>query len=154
MPGHPQLTQQSWQVLVNSLNVVYTIYPTAATPLVDTAGVTVTADAAGNKLGVTKEIIAAAGIAVDFWVCGIAVNTASAADQYLVRLASGAGDGAAFADVGPLDLTAVTANIPLITLPMWRKFVAGTRIAARLACLDAVARTLNVSVLVATGVGT
>jgi len=151
----PQEVQQTFLALVNSGNIVYTVYPTAATPLVDVTGIALTADAAGSKLGGTVEIIAGAGgIATAFWVCGIMVNTASAADQFLVRLASGAGDGVAFADFGPMDLTAVTANIPPIHLPHPVRFAALTRIAGRVACLDAVARTLNVSVLVATGIGT
>ncbi len=148
----PQEVQQTFLALVNSGNIVYTVYPTAVTPLVDTAGVTMTADAAGNKLGATKEILAATPAVC--WVCGIAVNTASAPDQFLVRLASGAGDGVAFADVGPMDLTAVTANIGPIYLPYPVRFAAGVRLAGRLACLDAVARTLNVSVIAAAGVGT
>jgi len=151
MPAHPQLTQQSWMALVNSGNIVYTSYPTAVSPLANVTGVQLAADAAGSKYGATVEILAATPAVC--WVCGISINTASAIDQYMVRLSVGAGDGAIIAESGIIDLTAATANVPPIWFPYPIRLAAAVRIGGRLACLDAVARTLNVSVTLATNVG-
>lgn len=152
--GLGQEIRQLFMSRVQTGNIVWTTYPTAVAPLADVTGVTATADAAGSKYGATKEIIAAAAIAVAFWVGGLSVNTASAADQFQVRLAQGAGDGTLFAESGIIDLSAVTANVPPIWLPIPVRLAASTRVACRLACLDAVARTLNVSVMVGTNIGT
>ncbi len=147
-----QQVGQLWRGLVFSGNIVYTTYPTAVAPLADVTGVTATADAAGSKYGAVKTVVAA-GPAVAFWLCAVSVNTASAADQYQVAVTLGAADALAW-ESGIMDLTAVTANVPPIWLPRPIRSVASAKIGAKIACLDAIARTLNVSVTVGTGFGT
>lgn len=148
-----QSIQQVFNAMVNSGSIVITTYPTGVDPLTDVTGVTATADGAGSKYGATKEIVAANGITTVFWVVALCVNTASAADQYQVRLVQGAADGTRFWDSGIMDLSAGTANVPPIKLEFPVRLAANTRVACRVACLDAVARTLNVSIKAAVSVG-
>jgi len=148
--GLPQEVRALFNAGVGSGSIVITQYPTAVAPLVNTTGVVCTADAAGSKYGAVATI-AAAGPAVPFWLAGYSVGVASAADSFIVALTLGAGDTLAI-ECGIIDITAVTVNVP----PQWFRFpvrsAASAKIGAKIANFDAVARTLNVTVLVATGV--
>lgn len=150
--GFAQQVAQIWNRNINSNNIVYTTYPTDVAPLADVTGVVCTADAAGSKYGAVATVVAA-GPASAFWIAAVSVNTASAADQFQVAVTLGAGDTLAW-ESGIMDLSAVTANVPPIWLPVPVRSVASAKIGAKIANLDAVARTLNVSVTVGTGFGT
>lgn len=111
------------------------IYPDTA------VGVTVTAAGGGTfARGAYSQIVAAAGIATKFRITAIVVQNVSAADEWEIDLAAGTAasevDFATFKFVG--DGRVEISSIADVA--------AGARLAARIGCLDAVARTAKITV--------
>lgn len=116
------------------------VYPNLA------AGATATADAAGWTYGLYAEV-AAAGPANAYKVTGICVDSPSAGDLYQVEIATGAGAAEVpYATIKFECSTDAGFVIPLV-LTGAGEIVGATRIAARIACAGAVARTLGISVI-------
>lgn len=104
------------------------------------AGVTTTCNAAANFVkGAYAQIVPAAGITTRFRPSAIVVDNPSAADEYEIQLAK----GAAAAEVVVCTIKVTGAG----RYPINCDYVeANTRIAARAGCLDAVARTIGVTI--------
>ena len=124
-------------------NTAQAILPLLANGVVATAGA-----GAWDAYDAWVELDAGAGVpANDFVITGIVIDTPSAADLFQVAI----GAGAALAEVQVCEVAfeiATDAGL-LPVLPCTSDVIAGgTRIAARIACAGAVARTLGVKVLV------
>lgn len=124
--------------------VVYTLYPVVGAGV--SVGATVTQGAAG-AWGADKEIIAAAGITTDFWFCSAMVDTASGAETFVVDIEEAGVTSIYQFRVNP---TAVTLNLGQFAAPFPRRVAASTQVTARCAGPTG-AKTINLSVLVATG---
>lgn len=138
-----QYTRRALQALLG-LTAVYTLYPVVGAGAIP--GVTVTT--AAGSWGADATIIAAAAIPGEFWVCSADVDTvAGGAIQPFVIELEIAGTTSIFAF--RFDPTATTTNIGRFRVPYPRYIPAGSQITARAS--GAAIRTINVSVLVATG---
>jgi len=120
--------------------------PTSPLPNLD-AAVQLLADAAGWTYGLYAQIDDGAGTpAFPFKIVAVVVGATSAADEYQIEIASGAGAAevpaceVAFTGIGADNSVIIPCETPVIA--------AGTRIAARVACLGAVARTADIKVIV------
>ena len=137
-----QYTKRNTQALLG-LNVVYEITTTGTG-----SGVTVTA---GDAIyGDAKDIIAAAAVLTEFWVCSVLLDTASAAAVFDVRLAD-ATLTVNFAAVR-FDATAATVNtapIPIGPFPV--RFAGSTQITAVAGDDAGGTKTINVGILYAVG---
>ena len=105
------------------------------------AGATVTAAAAGAYAkGAYVELVAAAGITTTYKPIGLVIDNMSAADEFEIELARGA--PAAEIVIGTFKFGADGR----LAIPSLRRLDANMRLAARVGCFDAVARTVNISV--------
>ena len=105
------------------------------------AGVTATANAAGGYAkGAYVELAAASVITTKYKPTALVIDNISAADEYEVELASG-GAGSE-TTIGTFKFGAEGR----IQIPSIAAVDANTRLAARIGCNDAVARTANISV--------
>jgi len=125
------------------LTPTYTLYPAVAAGTV--AGTVVTSGA--GAWGADKELIAAAGIATEYWVCAFDLDTAGAAQGYVIDIEVA---GTTHVTSFRFDVTAVTANLsrfPAAPFPIY--VVASSQLTARAA--GVAAKVIGVSTLVATG---
>jgi len=133
--------------ILRGINVVYTLYPVVGAAV--TVGTTVTSGA--GAYGAVKELIAAAGIAADYWVVAVDHDTAGVAQVFRNEI----GTGVAGVYTTPkmqyqLDLTAVTVNLARFMVGPYPAHVpGGTQLVAR--STGAAAKTINLSVTIATG---
>lgn len=135
---------------IETQNIRMTRYPAAAVGVTTTTGKSY---AYGAYLGAGAEIIAAAAITTDYWLMSIGIDTASNADIYVVKIATGAVGSEVDIAVFHTDLTAVTANIPPMVLPIPVKVIANGRLTVASAAGSANNRTMNISAIVGTNVG-
>jgi hypothetical protein len=133
---------------VLGLSVVYTLYPVVGAAVI--TGTTVTSGA--SAYGAVKELIAAAAIANDFWLCAVDHDTAGAAQVFRVEIGTGtAGVYTTSRMEYQLDLTAVTINLGRMMVGPYPAFIAaGTQVVAR--ATGTAAKTINLSITVATGI--
>lgn len=125
-------------------SVTYTLYPVigAGVPV----GTVVTSGA--GAWGADKELIPAAGIATDYFVCACDLDTAGAAQPFVVNLEVA---GATTVFALRCDLTAVTANIARFLAGQFPvRVAAGSQLTARSS--GTAAKVLGVSTVVATGI--
>lgn len=141
-----QFTRRTMQAVLG-LTVVYTIYPVVGAAV--TVGTVVTSGA--GAYGATKELIAAAGIATEYWVCAADFDTAGAAQVFRLEIGTGAAGVYTTARMQlQLDLTAVTANVARYMIGPFPAYVnAGTQLVAR--ATGAAAKVIGVSTTIATG---
>jgi hypothetical protein len=123
--------------------VTYTLYPAIGAGVV--AGTTVTTGA--GAWGADKELIAAAAITTEFFICGCDVDTLAAAQPNVIDLEqAGATEIFAFR----CDPTAATVNLSRFMCGQFPvRITAGVQITARGS--GTAAKTINVSTVVATG---
>lgn len=125
-------------------SVTYTLYPAIGAGVV--AGTVVTSGA--GAWGADKELIAAAAIATDYFVCGCDLDTAGAAQPFALELEVA---GAASVFACRFDVTAVTVNLSRILTGQFPKRVAaGSQLTARAS--GTAAKVIGVSTVVATGI--
>lgn len=116
-------------------NTVPSIVPSGAT------GVTLTAAAGGAfARGAYAELAAASAISSKYKPVAVIVEAVSAADEYEIDLAVGLAGSEA--DIGRIRVTGAGRY----TLPSCSYGSANARLAARVGCFDAVARTANIAV--------
>ena len=127
--------------------VAYAIYPVMAATTI--AGTVVTSGA--GAFGATKELIAAAAIGSDYWVCAADFDTAGAAQVY--RIDIGTGVASAFTTSRmqvQLDTTAATCNLTRFMAGPFPAWVPGNmQLVAR--ATGTGAKVVGVSVTTATG---
>ncbi|MCK5235936.1 MAG: hypothetical protein KAR06_03035 [Deltaproteobacteria bacterium] len=141
-----QYTRRTMQAVLG-LTVVYTIYPVVGAAV--TVGSVVTSGA--GAYGAVKELIAAAGIAAEYWVCALDFDTAGAAQVYRLEVGTGAAGVYTIARMEvQVDVTAVTMNLSRYMIGPYPAYVAGgTQLVAR--ATGAAAKVIGVSTTIATG---
>lgn len=123
----------------------YSLRP--ATTGVPAVGVVVTTGA--GAWGAYADIIAAAAITTDFWLCGIYLNTAGALQIFEAQLRDAV---PATITEFRVDLTAVTPNLGLIPVGAYPiKMAANAQVQARAG--GAAAKVLGISVLISVNIG-
>lgn len=141
-----QYTKRTMQAILG-LTVIYTLYPVVGAAV--TVGTVVTTG--GGAYGATKELIAAAGIAAEYWVCAVDLETAGATQVF--RMEIGTGVGGTYTtprmEFG-FDVTAVTANLSRFLIGPYPAYVAA---GSQLVCrgTGAGAKVIGVSTTIATG---
>jgi hypothetical protein len=132
---------------VLGLTVVYTIYPVVGAAV--TVGTAVTSGA--GAYGAVVELVAAAGIATEYWVVAVDLDTAGAAQVFRTEI----GTGAAGVYTLPrmefqVDVTAVTMNLSRYMIGPYPAYVvAGTQLVAR--STGTAAKLIGLSTTIATG---
>lgn len=135
-------TKRTMQAVLG-LTVTYTLYPAIGAGVV--AGTVVTSGA--GAWGADKELIAALAIASESWICACDLDTADAAQPYVVDIEEA---GATHLWSFRCDLTAVTVNISRVLVGPFPKYVnAGVQVTARAS--GTAAKVLGCSVTIATG---
>jgi len=161
MPGHPQLTQQSWLALVNSGNIRYVTQPAAA------AGIAMVSDnaAAAWAWAAYVQIVAAATITDPSWLCGIHIDTA-AVEHHNGDLAIASGGAGVEVDLAIFPYrglftgaTAVLAAMPVnpgaVFLPFPIRMGGAPRLAGRIRKSTAASLAgVTLKVVLGTAVGT
>lgn len=139
----PNEVKQLFQGQVITENVRFRNYPANAVGAQVTSG-------KSYAYGNWKEIIAANGVTTEFWLTDVCVDTASAADIYLIGVGSGAGGAEVLLWEGRIDVTAITMNVPPLRVARPIRIAANTRVAMESAAATANNRTFNGSVTVGT----
>lgn len=132
---------------VLGLSVVYTMYPVVGAAVV--TGTTVTCGT--SAYGTTEELIAAAAIANDFWLCACDFDTAGAANVFRTEIGTGTA-GVYTTPLMQMTIDAAAAHMGIARyligpFPAW--VLGGTQIVAR--STGTAAEAHNLSVTVATG---
>ena len=143
----PSLFGKRLENALLGFTVAYAIYPVMAATTI--AGTVVTSGA--GAFGATKELIAAAAIGSDYWVCAADFDTAGAAQVY--RIDIGTGVASAFTTSRmqvQLDTTAATCNLTRFMAGPFPAWVPGNmQLVAR--ATGTGAKVVGVSVTTATG---
>jgi hypothetical protein len=144
----PSLFGRRLENALLGFTVAYAIYPVMAATTI--AGTVVTSGA--GAFGATKELIAAAAIGSDYWVCAADFDTAGAAQVYRIDIGTGlTGTFTTSRMQVQLDLTAATANLGRFMAGPYPAWVAGgTQLVAR--ATGAAAKVIGVSTTTATGI--
>ncbi len=141
-----QYTRRTMQAILG-LTVVYTLYPVVGAAV--TVGTVVTTGA--GAYGAVKELIAAAGIVAEYWVCAVDLETAGVAQVFRMEIGTGAAGvyTTSRMEFG-FDVTAVTANLSRFLIGPFPAYVAG---GTQLVCrgTGAAAKVIGVSTTIATG---
>ena len=127
---------------IRGVGITYTLYPAIGAGVL--AGVVCTTGLAA--WGADKEIIAAAGIATEYFVCGVDIDTAGAAQAYCIDVET-AGVGAVFSL--RFDVTAVTCNLSRFSVPYPLRCAPAVQLTCRGS--GTAAKVIGVSALVAVG---
>lgn len=140
-----QFTRRTMQAILG-LTLAYAIYPVMAATTI--AGTVVTSGA--SAFGATKELIAAAFIASEYWVCAADFDTAGAAQVFRIDIGTGAAGVFTTSRMQcQLDVTAVTVNQSRFMAGPFPAYVAaGSQLVAR--ATGTAAKIIGVSTTIAT----
>jgi hypothetical protein len=133
--------------VILGLTLAYAIYPVMAGATI--AGTVVTAGA--SAFGATKELIAAAAIAAEYWLCAADFDTTTNAQLFRIDIGTGAAGVFTTSRMQvQLDTTAATTNLSRFMAGPFPAYVpAGSQLVAR--ATGTGAKVVGVSVTIATG---
>ncbi len=161
MGGLKAMVARMFMELIESTNIVITVYPIQGAGAKRSAGQALASGAAADTWGAWIPIIAAATITTDFWYLGTHLHSVGVVgEDGAVQIGHTDGTGPPPALLRRIDeiewskFTAVDVDLgnPLVGVILPVKLIASAQVSGRSATLNAAAKNVTVSLKIATGI--